>query len=148
MYAGGADSYRQFQTIFDSIIRLYHGIDRAKNKATPETYAKQTLPSLPEGAIKVNILTFWRIKIHLKWEIFAFVHHIFFFSLSQREYEPPETWKATVSCFMSIIANLILSDNKVQASKSYNFWVRSTKHRPDQQETAQIGYELFLSIYM
>jgi len=52
VYAGDAESYEKFQTMFDEVIKRYHGIVRAENKATPETYEKQTLPSLPEGAIK------------------------------------------------------------------------------------------------
>jgi len=52
VYAGDAESYEKFETVFDEVIKRYHGIIRAENKATPETYEKQTLPSLPEGAIK------------------------------------------------------------------------------------------------
>jgi len=52
VYAGDAESYEKFSTVFDEVIKRYHGIVRADNHATPETYEKQVLPALPEGAIK------------------------------------------------------------------------------------------------
>ena len=54
VYAGDAESYEKFSTVFDEVIKRYHGIVRSENHATPETYEKQVLPALPEGAIKVT----------------------------------------------------------------------------------------------
>jgi len=49
VYAGGHESYTAFAPMFDNVIKLYHGIDRKNNKATKESYAKQTLPALPQA---------------------------------------------------------------------------------------------------
>lgn len=51
IYAGDDESYTTFKTVFDQVIRRYHGVDVNTNRAVPEDYKPKSPPQLPpEGA--------------------------------------------------------------------------------------------------
>merc|ERR1719189_2473493 len=49
IYAGDAETFEKMAPVFDRVIKDYHGVDLANNKAAEETYEKVTLPALKKA---------------------------------------------------------------------------------------------------